>query len=89
MKINKKLDEIDDYIKENREKITLINSLLFEVIENVLCNPDYMLTSKDNQREKGIKISEKSRTLYKGIKEKIKEFMPILNEGIENLKGEI
>ncbi|WP_265450540.1 motility associated factor glycosyltransferase family protein, partial [Clostridium sp. cpc1] len=66
-KINKKLDEIDDYIKENREKITLINSLLFEVIENVLCNPDYMLTSKDNQREKGIKISEKSRTLYKGI----------------------
>ncbi|AVQ37357.1 DUF115 domain-containing protein [Clostridium botulinum] len=88
-KINKKLDEIDDYIKENREKITLINSLLFEVIENVLCNPDYMLTSKDNQREKGIKISEKSRTLYKGIKEKIKEFMPILNEGIENLKGEI
>ncbi|NOH16435.1 motility associated factor glycosyltransferase family protein [Clostridium cochlearium] len=84
--INKKLDKIDDYIKENREKMILINSLLFEVIENVLCNPKYMLTSKDSEREKGIKIAEKSRTLYKGIKDKIKEFMPILKQGIESLK---
>ncbi|MEL5865100.1 motility associated factor glycosyltransferase family protein, partial [Clostridium cochlearium] len=61
--INKKLDKIDDYIKENREEMILINSLLFEVIENVLCNPEYMLTSKDSEREKGIKIAEKSRTL--------------------------
>ncbi|KEI81827.1 DUF115 domain-containing protein [Clostridium botulinum] len=85
-KINKELDKIDDYIKENREKIILINSLLFEVIENVLCNPKYILTSKDSQREKGIKVSEKSRKLYKGIKDKIKEFMPILKEGIKGLK---
>ncbi|MGJ8717819.1 motility associated factor glycosyltransferase family protein [Clostridium botulinum] len=88
-KINKKLDKIDDYIRENREKIILIDSLLFEVIENVLCNPEYTLASKNSQREKGIKISEKSRTLYKGIKDKIKEFMPILNEGIQSLKEEI
>ena len=86
--INKKLDEIDDYIKENREKMILINSLLFEVIENVLCNPKYMLTSKDSEREKGIKVAEKSRTLYKGIKDKIKEFMPILKDGIKSLREE-
>ncbi|SNV81573.1 motility associated factor glycosyltransferase family protein [Clostridium cochlearium] len=86
--INKKLDKIDDYIKENREEMILINSLLFEVIENVLCNPEYMLTSKDSEREKGIKIAEKSRTLYKGIKDKIKEFMPILKDGIKSLREE-
>ncbi|NME95930.1 motility associated factor glycosyltransferase family protein [Clostridium cochlearium] len=86
--INKKLDEIDDYIKENREKMILINSLLFEVIENVLCNPEYMLTSKDSEREQGIKVAEKSRTLYKGIKDKIKEFMPILKDGIKSLREE-
>lgn len=86
--INKKLDKIDDYIKENREKMILINSLLFEVIENVLCNPEYMLNSKDSEREKGIKVAEKSRELYKGIKDKIKEFMPILKQGIESLKEE-
>nr|WP_243464744.1 hypothetical protein [Clostridium botulinum] len=54
-----------------------------------MCNPEYTLASKNSQREKGIKISEKSRTLYKGIKDKIKEFMPILNEGIQSLKEEI
>lgn len=87
-RINEKLDKIDDYIKENRERILLINSLLFEVIENVLCNPEYMLNSKDSEREKGIKVSKKSRALYKGIKEKTKEFMPILKDGIESLKEE-
>lgn len=87
-KINKKLDKIDEYIKQNREKMILINSLLFEVIENVLCNPEYMLNSKDSEREKGIKVAEKSRQLYKGIKDKIKEFMPILKQGIESLKEE-
>ncbi|SQB35753.1 motility associated factor glycosyltransferase family protein [Clostridium cochlearium] len=87
-KINKKLDEIDVYIKQNKEEIILINSLLFEVIENVLCNPEYMLTSKDSEREQGIKVAEKSRTLYKGIKDKIKEFMPILKDGIKSLREE-
>ena len=86
--INKKLDKIDEYIKENREKIALINSLLFEVIENVLCNPEYMLSSKDSERDKGIKVAEKSRKLYKGIKNKIKEFMPILECEIERLRKE-
>ncbi|WP_142414615.1 motility associated factor glycosyltransferase family protein [Hathewaya massiliensis] len=87
-KTNEKLDKIDDYIKENRERILLINSLLFEVIENVLCNPEYMLNSKDSAKEKDIKIAKKSRTLYKGIKDKTKEFMPILKEGIKSLKEE-
>ncbi|AVP54249.1 hypothetical protein K144313037_15260 [Clostridium tetani] len=86
--INKKLDEIDSYIKDNRERIGLINSLIFEIIEDVLCNPKYILTSKDNKRERGIKIAEKSRTLYKGIKDKIKEFMPILEDEIKRLKEE-
>ncbi|MGY0375128.1 motility associated factor glycosyltransferase family protein [Clostridium sp. JNZ J1-5] len=88
-KINRKLDEIDNYIKENRERIILINSLLFETIENVLCNTEYMLNSKDSERENSIKVAEKSMTLYKGIRDKIKEFMPILKDGIESLKGEI
>lgn len=86
--INNKLDKIDSYIKDNREKIDLVNSLLFEVIENVLCNPEYILSSKDNEREIGIKIAGKSMTLYKGIKDKIKEFMPTLGDGIKRLKGE-
>lgn len=86
--INNKLDKIDSYIKDNREKIDLVNSLLFEVIENVLCNPEYILSSKDNEREIGIKIAEKSMTLYKGIKEKIKGFMPTLEGGIKRLKEE-
>ncbi|RXI73135.1 motility associated factor glycosyltransferase family protein [Clostridium tetani] len=86
--INNKLDKIDSYIKDNRERIDLVNSLLFEVIENVLCNPEYMLMSKDSEREMGIKIAEKSRTLYKGIKDKIKEFMPVLEDGIKRLREE-
>lgn len=86
--INNKLDKIDSYIKDNRERIDLVNSLLFEVIENVLCNPKYMLMSKDSEREMGIKIAEKSRTLYKGIKDKIKEFMPVLEDGIKRLREE-
>ncbi|AAO36249.1 DUF115 domain-containing protein [Clostridium tetani] len=86
--INKKLDKIDSYIKDNRDRIELVNSLLFEVIENVLCNPEYMLMSKDDEREMGIKISGKSRTLYKGIKDKIKQFIPILEDGIKRLKEE-
>lgn len=86
--INKKLDEIDDFIKENKEKIILINSLLFEITENVLCNPEYMLRSNDSEREKGIKVAEKSRALYKGIKDSIKEFMPILESEIKRLKEE-
>ncbi|WP_315121938.1 6-hydroxymethylpterin diphosphokinase MptE-like protein [uncultured Clostridium sp.] len=86
--INKKLDEIDEFIKESREKIILINSLLFEVTENVLCNPEYILKFDDNEREKVIKVAEKSRVLYKGIKDSIKEFTPILEEGIESLKEE-
>ena len=86
--INNKLDKIDSYIKDNRERIDLVNSLLFEVIENVLCNPEYILMSKDSERQMGIKVAEKSRTLYKGIKDKIKEFMPVLEDGIKRLREE-
>ncbi|KGI39716.1 motility associated factor glycosyltransferase family protein [Clostridium tetani] len=86
--INKKLDKIDFYIKDNRERVDLVNSLLFEVIEDVLCNPKYVLNSKDNEREKGIKIAEKSRTLYKGIKDMIREYMPLLEGGIKSLREE-
>ncbi|RXI45889.1 DUF115 domain-containing protein [Clostridium tetani] len=86
--INKKLNEIDNYIKENREKIFLINSILFEVIENTLSNRDYILSSKDSEVEKGIKVSEKSRYLYKGIKDKIEYFLPILRKEIKVLKEE-
>ncbi|GAA0724307.1 motility associated factor glycosyltransferase family protein [Clostridium malenominatum] len=86
--INKKLDIIGQFIEKNREETMIINFLIFKILEDVLCNPEYMISSKDSERERGIKIAEKSMKLYKGIGDKIKEVMPLLKIAIDKLKEE-
>lgn len=86
-KVLYELDNIDNFIKENRESVEIIKHLLFEVTEKVLTEPTYLISSKDSQREKSEKIYKKSKQLYGDIKDKINLFIPIIEKTLENLEG--
>jgi hypothetical protein len=83
-RILKRLDEIDDKIKEKKEHLALISSIseliTFKVMEGF--NPK----EDEKEIEMGMRIANRSKALYEGLETAIKHSLPHLEDCIHNIK---
>jgi hypothetical protein len=84
-KMVSKLDHVDSEIKQLQSRHLFLSIMMQVGVFKVL--KGFKAKSDENEREKGIRISEQSLVFYKSIEYTAKEMIPVIEEVISDLKG--
>jgi hypothetical protein len=81
-KTNRKLDKIDQRIKEVFAKAAFINFLLYPVTQMVMSSREFMFSQNDPETARGWKIISRTKKLYEEMGYILDEAIPIIEKNL-------
>ncbi|MFX4261968.1 motility associated factor glycosyltransferase family protein [Pelotomaculum propionicicum] len=81
-RINRKLDKIDDKMKEVFVKSGFVNFILYPVTQVVLGSREFVINKDDTEAVRGRKIINRTKKLYEEINKKLDEAIAIIEKNL-------